>query len=405
MNILLINHYAGSLSLGMEFRPYYLAKKWNELGHKTTVVGASYSHLRQIQPKESGWQNIDGIDYLWLWTNKYQGNGFKRFLTMLIFVMQLLLLSFYLARKTKPNVVIASSTYPLDIFPAWLIAKFSNAKLVFEIHDLWPLSPMELGGMNKWHPFILLMRFGEWFAYKTSDKIVSILPGTYEHVKKDGVKKDNFTHVPNGINLDDYKEPLPLPQNLQQLIDREKKKKNVLIGYAGAIGIANALGTLVDAATLLKKEKISIIIIGDGQELINIKAKVKALKISNICFFGRIDKLMVHSFLRQMDFLYFGAQDKPIYKFGMSLNKLFDYMMAEKPIIQSIKTKGDIVQEAKCGFTALPENPKHLVKVIKQAIKMPIKELKLMAKEGKEYVHRYHEYNVIAKEFIRFLQR
>ena len=404
MNILLINHYAGSLSLGMEFRPYYLAKKWNEMGHKTTIVGASYSHLRQIQPKESGWQNIDGIDYLWLWTNKYQGNGFKRFLTMLIFVMQLLLLSFYLARKTKPNVVIASSTYPLDIFPAWLIAKFSNAKLVFEIHDLWPLSPMELGGMNKWHPFILLMRFGEWFAYKTSDKIVSILPGTYEHVKKDGVKKDNFTHVPNGINLDDYKEPLPLPQNLQQLIDREKKKKNVLIGYAGAIGIANALGTLVDAATLLKKEKISIIIIGDGQELANIKSRVQSLKLTNIHFIGRINKLAVYNFLHQMDFLYFGLQNKPIFLFGISSNKLFDYMMAEKPIIQCLTTSDDILLKAKCGFTAQPDDPENLAKTIKLAINKSSNVLKLMAKRGKDYVLKHHEYSIIAKRFVDFLQ-
>ena len=403
MNILLINHYAGSLSLGMEFRPYYLAKKWNELGHKTTVVGASYSHLRQIQPKESGWQNIDGIDYLWLWTNKYQGNGFKRFLTMLIFVMQLLLLSFYLARKTKPNVVIASSTYPLDIFPAWLIAKFSNAKLVFEIHDLWPLSPMELGGMNKWHPFILLMRFGEWFAYKTSDKIVSILPGTYEHVK-DGVKKENFIHIPNGVDLEDYKNVLPIPQELQQLIDHEKKKKHVLIGYAGAIGIANALDILVETANMLREEKLSFIVVGDGQELINIKAKVKALKISNICFFGRIDKLMVHSFLRQMDFLYFGAQDKPIYKFGMSLNKLFDYMMAEKPIIQSIKTKGDIVQEAKCGFTALPGDAKDLTRIIRLAIKTPKHIICSMSKRGHRFVLKEHEYSNIAIMFIKALK-
>lgn len=400
MNILLINHYAGSLHLGMEFRPYYLAKNWSELGHKTTIIGATYSHLRHHQPKQAGWDNIDGIEYLWLWTNQYHDNGLKRLLTMLIFVIQLMLISFYLAWKTKPQMVIASSTYPLDIFPAWLIAKLSRAKLVFEIHDLWPLSPMELGGMGKWHPFIMLMRCGEWFAYRTSNKIISILPGTYEHVKKDGVKKENFVYIPNGISVDDYKNPLPTSKNIQQLIEREKKKKNIIIGYAGAVGIANALAILIEAAHLLKKEKLSFIIAGDGQELANIKARVRELKLDNIHFVGRINKLTVHNFLQHMDFLYFGTQDKSIYRFGVSLNKMFDYMMAGKPIIQSINTNYDIIREAKCGFTTVPGNADALADLIKATLRTSKKTLSLMGKNGQEYALKNHTYNFIAKKFI-----
>jgi glycosyltransferase involved in cell wall biosynthesis len=404
MNILLINHYAGSLQLGMEFRPYYMSKKWNEMGHKTTVIGASYSHLRQSQPKKIGWQNIDGLDYLWIWTNKYKGNGVKRFLSMLIFVMQLMFVSVYLAWKTRPRVVIASSTYPLDVFPAWLIAKLSCAKLVFEIHDLWPLSPMELGGMSKWHPFILLMRFGEWFAYKHSDKIVSILPETYEHVKKDGVKKENFIHVPNGIYIKDYQNPLPIPSDLQQLIGREKKKGNVLIGYAGAIGVANAMDVLIEAANILREEKISFIIVGDGQELGNIKTQAQVLQLNNVHFVGRINKLAVHSFLKKMDFLYIGAQHQPMYQFGVGHNKAFDYMMAEKPIIQSLEVGGDVVKKAQAGFNALPGSSVELAKTIRKAIKAPKQKLNQMAKNGKDFVLENHNYDYIAMKFVESIK-
>lgn len=64
----------------------------------------------------------------------------------------------------EPNVVIASSTYPLDIYPAYRIAKHFKAKLVFEIHDLWPLSPMLLGGYSKYHPFIVALQVAENYA-------------------------------------------------------------------------------------------------------------------------------------------------------------------------------------------------------------------------------------------------
>jgi len=400
MNILLINHYAGSLHLGMEFRPYYLAKKWNEMGHKTTIVGATYSHLRQNQPRKAGWETIDGIEYLWLWTNKYQGNGFSRFLTMILFVTQLTLLTFYLAWKTKPKVVIASSTYPLDIFPAWLVARLSGAKLVFEIHDLWPLSPMELGNMSKWHPFIVLMQLGEWFAYKTSDKVVSILPATFEHVKKFGVQKENFIHIPNGINLADYSNAVHVPKYLQQVIDNEKKKNHKLIGYAGAIGVANAMDILVKAAFELRDKNLAFILVGDGQELANLKSSAKSLKLNNFHFIGRINKLEVHNFLQQMDFLYFGTQDKPIYRFGISFNKMYDYMMAGKPIIQSIKTNSDIVKKAKCGFISEPGNVADLVSLIREAMQTPKKTLNAMGKNGQAYVIKNHKYDFIAKKFI-----
>ena len=319
---------------------------------------------------------------------------------MIIFVFQLVLLSFYLSWKTKPQVVIASSTYPLDIFPAWLIARMRGAKLVFEIHDLWPLSPMELGNMSKWHPFILLMQLGEWFAYKTSDKVVSILPATLDHVKKFGVKSEDFAYIPNGINLEDFNNTLPVPKSLQLLINRKKKKNRILVGYAGAVGVANALDILVKAAKILHEENISFIVVGDGQELANLKGAVNSLKLKNFHFCGRIKKLEVHNFLQQMDFLYFGAQDKPIYRFGVSLNKMYDYMMASKPIIQSINTNNDIVKQAKCGFTAEPGNAEALATLIKKAIRTSKKTLNTMGQNGRAYVLKNHSYNYIAKKFI-----
>ena len=92
MNILLINHYAGSIYHGMEYRPYYFAVEWIKNGHTVTIITSSFSHLRSAQPRCKTpvvIENVNGIQYIWLQTLKYHGNGFRRILNMLSFAAQL----------------------------------------------------------------------------------------------------------------------------------------------------------------------------------------------------------------------------------------------------------------------------------------------------------------------------
>ncbi|MFD2270333.1 glycosyltransferase [Undibacterium arcticum] len=106
----------------------------------------------------------------------------------------------HLAQSFKPDVVIASSTYPMDIWPARRIAKLAQAKLVYEVHDLWPLSPMELGGMSKWHPFIMLVQAAEDYAYRHADVVISMLPKVQEYMQSRGLAPHKLHIVPNGID-------------------------------------------------------------------------------------------------------------------------------------------------------------------------------------------------------------
>lgn len=170
-----------------------------------------------------------------------------RFKNMLAFIYQLYKnLGKFIG--LKPDVVIASSTYPLDSYPAYKLAKNTGAKFVFELHDLWPLSPMELGGMSKWHPFIMLMQRGEDFWCRHADKVISILPKTEEYLRTRGLKGGKFCHIPNGIVLSEYDNVLPLKADYAELLDKLHNSGKFLIGFAGAHGIANALNVLLYAA-------------------------------------------------------------------------------------------------------------------------------------------------------------
>lgn len=124
----LINHYAGSPNLGMEFRPYYVTKGWVKLGHEVLIVGGSYSHLRKVQP-QSCEEMIDDVRYRWVKVNPYKGNGIGRIISMFSFVTKLYCNYRRYLRNFKPDIVIASSTYPLDIYPAYRIARHYHANL------------------------------------------------------------------------------------------------------------------------------------------------------------------------------------------------------------------------------------------------------------------------------------
>jgi len=217
----------------MEFRPYYLAREWVKLGHKVTIISANYSHLRIKQPlvnKDLSKENIDNINYIWLKTPKYSESSLKRIINILTFIIKLFVYKNIIIRQTRPDIVIASSTYPLDIYPAYLIAKKNKAKLVFELHDLWPLSPMVIGGYSKFHPFIRIMQMAENFACKNCNYYISLLGNAVAYLKEHGLDENKFFHIPNGFSYDEIMETTKLyPLYIRPCYQNYVKRRNLLL--------------------------------------------------------------------------------------------------------------------------------------------------------------------------------
>ncbi len=400
MNILLINHYAGSPDMGMEYRPYYLAQEWIQLGHTVTIVAANYSHIRQINPSQSQKirkETIDGIDYIWIKTPKYKGNGVGRILNMFAFVNTLSRNAKQLSQQIKPDVVIASSTYPSDNYIAHDIAKKANAKHIYEVHDLWPLSPMELGNMSPYHPFIMAMQHAENYAYKKADAVISMLPNTQVHMEKHGLDLRKWHYVPNGIYLPSFANTKPLEQTVVNQLDKLKHK--TIIGYAGGHAISNALNNIVEAARLLKDStQHAFVFVGTGNEKDNLIQQAKGL--NNVYFLDAIPKQQIPALLAYMDYLILAWNKEPLYRFGISPNKIFDYMMAAKPIIHAVDTPNTFVDEANCGISVPPENPQAIVDAITQLDQYTPTQLKTMGQNGKRFVLKHHDYKVLAEKMI-----
>lgn len=407
MNILYINHYAGGPAYGMEFRPYYLASEWVRNGHQVTVVAASQAHVRICQPQMRGTftrESIDGIDFVWCQTPGYAGNGVGRVLNMLTFLRRLGQWRQWL--KFRPDVVIASSTYPADIVPARRLARRFAALLVWEVHDLWPLSPMELGGMSRWHPFIAWMQYAENLACRTADLVVSMLPRADTHLHAHGMAADKFVHVPNGIDPAEWADapPVDLPEVHTAAIRAARDKGHLLVAYAGAHGIANALGSLLDTAALMRDEAVTWLLVGGGPEKVSLQCRVDNERLNNVVLLDQLPKACIPRLLKAMDALYLGLQSEPLFRFGISPNKLMDYMMAARPVVCAIAAGNDPVTDAGCGYTIEPENPQALAAAVRHLQRLTPEERTGMGLAGKTYAERHHLYPVLALRFIEAIE-
>jgi glycosyltransferase involved in cell wall biosynthesis len=410
MNILLVNHYAGSPRHGMEFRPYYLAREWVRAGHRVQIVAASYSHVRSRQPdlpaggRSALAERIDGIDYRWLPTPPYVGNGIGRARNIWTFLRRLWRESPRLASAVRPDVVIASSTYPMDIWVARRLARLAHARLVYEVHDLWPASPVELGGMSRRHPFIRLVQKAENDAYRDADAVVSMLPCVAEHMQRHGLDLSKLRIVPNGIAPEEWIEaPASLSADLAEHLQAQRRAGRTLVGYAGSHGLPNALDTLLDAAALLRDERYAFVLVGDGHEKARLVQRAHAEHLSNVAFFAPLPKAAVPGFLCALDIVYIGWQRRPIYRYGIAPNKLMDYMMAGCAVLHSVEAGNDPVAEAGCGLTVAPESPAAVAEGLRTLAALPAPERAAMGARGRAFVLAHHTYPVLAARFIAAL--
>ncbi len=401
MNILIINHYAGSPKYGMEFRAYYLAREWQKEGHSVHIVAGSFSHLRNMQP-QPGTEIIDGIEYTWIKTIQYKGNGVFRILSIFQFVLKLLLFSKRILGTFKPDIVITSSTYPLDIYPSYFITKRNKSKLIFELHDLWPLSPMLIGGYSKYHPFIWVMQQAENFACKKCDYYISVLGNTKSYLMQHGLKEEKFFHVPNGFSSDELNSASEnLPVEHQALLTRLRNDKKLIIGYAGGHAPSNALRSLVNAAkTMVTNDKIAFVLVGNGIEKNELEQIALENKLTNIYFLPTIAKTSIPSLLSQFDILYAGGTRSILHSFGTSFNKITDYMLAEKPIIFAVDEADSLVERVGCGIQIEAENEIELTKTIHLLSELSEVERKKIGERGREFALKELNYAVLAKRFI-----
>ena len=397
--IWIINHYAGSRVHGMEYRHYYLAQQFQRMGLRPAIICASYHHLLTKLPEERH-AMVDGVPYVWIKTCRYQQNDFKRVVNMVEFSSRLALKS--LGPLPRPDVVIASSPHPFVAVNGLRLARKHGAKFVFEVRDLWPLTLLELGGHSPRHPFVRAMAWAERLGYERCDAAVSLLGGAKEYMAAHGLDERKFVHIPNGIDPQISQTVEELPEEHSQVIQRLKKDGRLIVLYSGNHGAANALGNLIGAAALLKDEpRVHFLLVGQGPEKEPLQQRAQAGGLQNVTFLRAVARSQVPALTRAADIGYVGLQRRELFKYGVSPNKLYEYMSAALPIVFAIDTVHDEVTEAQCGFSIPAEDPPALAAVLRQVVQTPKNELQAMGERARQYVQRTHTYEVLAQQSAR----
>ena len=406
MNILMISHYAGAPQYGMEFRSYYMAREWVRMGHRVTVVGAAFSHLRKVQPPV-GHETLEGINYLWLPTTHYEGNGIKRVLTMFQFCSPVYKHSRELI-DFKPDIVIASSVYTFDLYPCRHIARRTGAKLVYEVHDLWPLSVITIGGYSRKHPFILMLQHCENYAYRHCDMVVSILDKAFPHMQRHGLSEDRFCCVPNGYLKEEWEniDNISIPKEHEELLTRLHQEGKIIVGFAGGHTQSTAMDVLLDAAGLLKeRSNLAFVLVGNGPQKAELVTKAQSENLSNVFFLPPIDKNCIPKLLQQFDICYAGGIHSTLHRYGTSFNKIIDYMLAAKPIVKSVDEPGSEVERVGCGIQVEAENASQVRDAIVTLANMSEEERENMGAKGLRYATENLEYHALSQQFIDYVMR
>ena len=404
MNIVYINHYAGSPEMGMEFRPFYLAKEWIKMGHSVRIIAGDYSHLRISNPKvNDDFQEeiIDGIKYNWIKTGSYKGNGVSRALTMFRFVHKIRSKAKWIADTWKPDVIITSSTYPLDTYAGQKIKRYTRGKngekatLIHEVHDMWPITLIEIGGMRKSNPFVVLMQLAENSFCKHSDYVVSLLCAAKDYFIAHGMDESKFKVVMNGIVLEEWNSPTDLPKEHTQLLDKLHSEGKFIICFFGSVNVSYAIDYLIKAHKELGDDQVAIVIVGEGNQ----KEELKQISGENVYFLPRILKTSIPSLMREVDCCYVGALRNDMFRFGICMNKLFDSMMSGKPLLYAVEAPNNFVVDYQCGISVNAEDIDDLKEGMKQLLEMSDEDRQLMGENGQRAVLDHFSYEKLAALF------
>lgn len=404
----IMNHYAITPNMGGITRHYDFAEELVKRGHDVTVFASSFDHKLRVETIEGNEkykeEYLNGVRFVWLRTTPYKKNDIKRAMNILSFASRLYSIG---SKLGDPDVVIASSFHPLTCIAGYFLAKKKKARYIAEIRDIWPQSAIDMGAIKEGGIIAKLLRKIEMFIYKRAKKIVLPLPGAVDYMKSVGVEEDKIVYLPNGVVVERYDEILNKPDENERIRDiAEEHKGKFKALYLGALGQANGVHSLIEAARILSEKSysnIDILIVGDGPEKERLVEMSEKYNLKNVSFYSPVKKYEVPLLLREVDCPIAIMRDMEVFKYGISPNKLFDYLCSGKPIIFTGKVLNDIVKDADAGISIPPEKPEELAESIVKIYNMTEEERRKLGEHGRSYVENNHDIAVLADRLENIL--
>ena len=406
MKIWWLNHHARPPVVPGITRHYSLARELGKLGHSTMVVNSSFDHLGTMLPEGPEFgatleqpllREFDGVDFLSIPTPGYEGNSsLGRIRNMHAFYRRSLdILS--TGKYGKPDIVIGSVVHTWGAFAGYKLARHFKVPFVYELRDLWPLTLVEIGGLSRLHPLVLSFDHLDRIMVRDASLVITSAPLMKNYyMERWGITEDKFLWITNGTDLKAF-------EKVEKTQKEGDNPSTVNVYYTGALGFANSLDTLFDTLREAKQEirDVRFTLIGDGplKEHLTERIKNEDLPVS---IKDPVPKQDMPSLLMEADAFFLVLKSSPIYRYGISLNKLADYHAAGKPIIMVGTANSNPLDESGAGYVlkGFDELPDYLNKLTN----MPLEQRKEMGEKGRIYARQNYDWEILSAKLARALE-
>lgn len=374
-------------------RSYWIAKKLVEEGYKITMVTSSDKYPERVKKVV-----VDGIEVIYIKVAYDQTmNVIRRLLSFVSFMVKSAWISF---RQKDIKLVIATST-PLTIgFPALLLNKLKRIPYIFEVRDLWPEVPIQMGGLK--NPLLKKLAIGfEKLIYKNALHVITLSPGMQDGVVK-YIPRTKTSMIPNMSKVDEF---WPRPRNAEFMKSLGLSERTFKAIHFGSLGLANGAHTILESAKLLEDNThIEFLFVGGGSQERELQKYCDNHKLKNVKFLGRFPMQQISEIVNFSDVSIVSFLDIPIL-YTNSPNKLFDSLSAGKPIIvNSAGWTKELVEEYNCGYYVNPSEPKELAEKLMFLSKNP-ELIKTMGEASRKLALEKFDKSILCKEFVDVINK
>lgn len=402
--IWIFNHYASSQFFNKGGRHYNFAKYLHSNEYKVSVFccNAKHSIREQFFENDELWQECiaEDIDtpFVFVKGRQYIGNGKQRILNMLDFYFNVQKTAKQYAKlHGKPDVIIGSSVHPLACVAAVRLSKIFRCKCIVEIRDLWPESLIAYNIIKENSLLTKLLYVGERWIYKKADAVIFTMEGGADYIIEQGWDKEHggpidinkIHHINNGVDLTAFYKN----KELYVVNDRDLNDPDIFkVAYTGSIRKVNEVERLVEAARIIQekgRDRIKILLWGAGDHVDQVQQLIDKYKLSNITLKGYVKKNYVPSILDRSDLNVYLLTDSPLFRFGLSLNKSFEYFASGKPVLASANSGYSIIDRYQCGVCLENQTPEEIAEAIIYFADMPKDEYELFCNNARKAAENY----------------
>ena len=395
-----VSHYSMPPEYEQRIKTQMFAHFLGEKGIDCTIFSASTIHntdINLIQGKELYIERkYDDLKFVHIRCSDYTKTDIKRIINMEQFAYRFRRIA---EKFTAPDVIVAD-TYCVSYKPIYQYCKKHRIPFVVDVRDLWPQSIIEYLHFSEKNPIIRMMYNMERNMYIHADRIVFSIDGGYDYIcdrKLDKqVPKGKVYFINNGVDRDEFRKNSKKYTIKDEDLDNPDLFKVV---YVGSIRTVNNLGLLLEAAKEVKNASVRFLIWGSGDELERLKKQVKDENIANVVFKGRVEKKYVPFITQRADLNLIHNNPSEIFKYGISFNKIFDYLASGKPTLTTFHCKYNPAVYEGAGVDINSPTPQEIAKTIDQLSQNDLTVYKTRALEAA----RKYDYQALSDRLLEIL--